>query len=173
MFRTLPLVVLLLVALLGCGGTATSSSPRSGPSGSAGAPAAPAIVQVAAGQTAAGVSITVPAPTGTSPNAQDLGVAPPIGPASAFNTGDVIHRGASARVVLFGPGLSSSMQVSILGPSDIQVANIQGVTATDNTPGVSFVANVSSTAALGARTVVLVDTNGNITTFTGGLEVIP
>ena len=97
------------------------------------------------------------------------------GSASAFNTGDQIHRGATQRVVLFGPGLSSGMTISILGPNDIQVSNVQGVTASDadHTPGVTFTAAVSSNAALGARTVVLQTPAGNITTFTGGLEVVP
>ncbi len=77
------------------------------------------------------------------------------------------------RVVLFGPGLTAGMTVSILGPSDIQISNVQGTSATDNTPGLSFTATVAPNAALGARTVVLQASNGDITTFTGGLEVVP
>jgi hypothetical protein len=129
-------------------------------------------VQVSAGNTAAGANIAVVAPSGTQANIQDLGVAPMTGTASAFNTGDVIHRGSTARVVLFGPGLTSSMTVSILGPNDIQVTNITGITADDGTPGISFTATVSGNASLGARTVAVQSTNGNMTTFTGGLEVV-
>jgi hypothetical protein len=65
------------------------------------------------------------------------------------------------------------MQVTIAGPHDITVTNMQSIQATDNTPGVAFTAAVSANAALGARTVYLKDTNGDITSFTGGLEVIP
>jgi hypothetical protein len=119
------------------------------------------------------VNVAVAAPSGTQPNAQDLGVAPLSGAASAFNTGDMIHRGATMRVVLFGTGLASDMKVSILGPNDIQISNVVGVTATDGTPGLSFTAAVAGNAALGARTVVLQSTNGNMTAFTGGLEVVP
>ncbi len=178
MYRTLvvSLFVPLLAVLLGCGGTVASRTPSPTPSAPAApgaAPASPSIVQVSAGNTAAGVNITVPAPVGTNPNAQDLGVAALTGPASAFNTGDIIHRGATMRIVVFGPGLSSDMQISILGPSDIQFGNIAGTMSTDNTPGISFTASVSPSAALGARTVVLQSPNGNVTTFTGGLEVVP
>jgi hypothetical protein len=95
------------------------------------------------------------------------------GSASAFNTGDVIHRGTTMRVVMFGAGLAGDMQVTILGPNDIQISNVTGITATDNTPGISFTAAVAGNAALGARTVVLQTTSGNITAFTGGLEVAP
>jgi hypothetical protein len=168
---------LLLAALLGCGGGGSSSTPPPTlPSSGGGTPSsvtAPSVVQVAAGATASGVDISVPAPSGAQPNALDLGVAPLTGPGSASNTGDVIHRGAIMRVVLFGPGLSGDMQVSILGPNDIQISNVQGATATDNTPGITFTAAVAVDAALGARTVVLQTSSGNITTFTGGLEVVP
>jgi hypothetical protein len=103
----------------------------------------------------------------------DLGVAGLTGSASAFNTGDVIHRGATMRVVMFGPGLTGDMQVTILGPNDIQISNVRGTTSTDGTPGIAFTAAVSGNAALGARTVVLQTSSGNITAFTGGLEVVP
>jgi len=65
------------------------------------------------------------------------------------------------------------MQVSVSGPSDVAISGIQSITATDNTPGVSFTASVDSNAALGARTVILQATNDDVTTFTGGLEIIP
>ena len=95
------------------------------------------------------------------------------GTASAYNTGDVIHRGTKARVLLFGPGLNGSMQVKMMGPAGITVSDIISITATDNTPGIAFVAAVAADAALGARTVVLQNAKGDITTFTGGLEVVP
>jgi hypothetical protein len=77
------------------------------------------------------------------------------------------------RVILFGPGLSAQMQVRVGGPSDITVAQISGIQATDNTPGISFMATAGGNAALGARTVFLQTTNGDVTSFTGGLEVVP
>ena len=45
------------------------------------------------------------------------------------------------------------MQVTISGPGDIAVSNIQSITSTDNTPGISFTAagaTVLGTAAQGA-----------------------
>ncbi len=180
MYRVL-IVVLSLAALVACGGNAAqapvATTTTAPPSGSGGSPApinTPVIVNVAAGGTAAGIGITVGPPQSTAPpNAQNLGVAALSGTASAFNTGATISRGTTQRVVLFGPGLSGSMQVIIRGPSDIQVSNIIGITATDKTPGISFTATVAGNAALGARTVVLQAANGDITTFTGGLEVVP
>lgn len=169
-------IILLSALLLGCGGGGSSSTtnPPSSSGGSTSSPVTtPSVVQVTGGQTASGVNISVPAPSGTQPNAIALGVAALTGSASAFNTGDVIHRGATMRVVLFGAGITGNMQVTILGANDIQVSNIVAVTATDNTPGISFTATVAGNAALGARTVALQTSSGNITTFTGGLEVIP
>lgn len=76
-------------------------------------------------------------------------------------------------MILFGPGLSGNMTVTLSGPSDISVSNIQSISSTMNVPGISFSAAVSSSAALGARTVVLQSPNNDITTFAGGLEVVP
>jgi hypothetical protein len=170
-------IILLTAALLGCGGGSSSSTlpPANLPSGgSTSSPvAAPSVVQVTAGQAASGVNISVPAPSGTQPNATALGVAGLTGSASAFNTGGVIGRGTTMRVVMFGPGLAGDMRVTILGPDDIQISNVTGITATDKTPGISFTATVAGNAGLGARTVVLQTASGNMTAFTGGLEVVP
>lgn len=65
------------------------------------------------------------------------------------------------------------MQVSISGPADIVISNIRTIRSTTDTPGVAFTAAVSPDAAVGARTVILRATNDDITTFTGGLEVVP
>ncbi len=134
----------------------------------------PTVVTVVAGQTAGGVNITVVPPASSpAPNAQVLGVAALSGTGEAFNTGASISRGTTRRVLLFGPGLNGGMQITISGPSDITISNPVSIKATDGTPGVSFTAAVAANAALGARTVVLQTANGDITTFTGGLEVVP
>ncbi len=186
MYRLI-IVVALAFALIACGGTSSTPTPSPAPTPApspapspgpapapSGSPSTPAVVTVAAGSTASGVDIAVVAPaSATPPNARDLGVADLSGPASAFNTGATIRRGQTKRVVLFGPGLTGSMTVIVEGPTDIQVSNVQSIRATDNTPGVSFTAAVSGNAALGARSVVLQASNGDITTFTGGLEVVP
>ena len=92
---------------------------------------------------------------------------------SADNTGAQIKQGQTGTVLVFGPGLSGNMQISISGPGDISVSNLQTVKATDGTPGVAFSVSVAPGAALGARTVILEDGKQDITTFTGGLEVTP
>lgn len=74
---------------------------------------------------------------------------------------------------MYGPGLASTMTVTITGPSDITVGPLSSITATNGTPGVQFPITLTATTALGARTVVMQDANSDITTFTGGLEVIP
>jgi len=63
------------------------------------------------------------------------------------------------------------MQVSISGPVDIGISQLQSIQSTSGVPGVAFRAAVPSSAAIGARTVILQAPNGDITTFTGGLEV--
>jgi hypothetical protein len=65
------------------------------------------------------------------------------------------------------------MQVSITGPADITISNVQTITSTTDTPGIAFSASAGTSAALGARTVILRATNDDITTFSGGLEVLP
>ncbi len=177
------LMSLALAALVACGGNAAPapaiSTPSSTPPSSSAGPAAPvnapAIVNAAAGANASGVNITVgPPASATPPNAQDLGVGAMTGSIMAFNTGTTIAQGSTPqRVVLFGPGLSGDMTVTVRGPNDIQVSNVSSTTASDKTPGISFVVTVAANAALGARTVVLQAPNGDITTFTGGLEVVP
>jgi hypothetical protein len=132
------------------------------------------VIGLAGGQTAAGVDISVPSPAASpAPNATVLGVAPTGPGGSASSTGDVVHLGSTVKILLFGPGLSGDMQISISGPNDISIQNIRTITATDKTPGVAFDASVSSSAALGARTVILRNAQNDITTFTGGLEVVP
>lgn len=180
--------LVLVLALIGCGGTAaappsapapstpptTTPPPTSGGTSSGSAPAAPTVVNVSAGQTTSGINITVVAPAApTAPNAKVLGVSGLTGGGSAYNTGDSIHVGQTARVLLFGPGLDGTMQVNIVGPPGITVSGVTSIQATDNTPGISFVATVAPNAALGGRTVWLQTTHGDVTTFTGGLEVVP
>ena len=169
-------VLILAVGLAGCGngGGGTSSSKGGGGGGGGTVPVvAPVTMNVTSGQTStANILVGSPAAT-TPPNAKLLGVGPITGTISAFNTGATIQRNGVNRVVLFGPGLSGTMQVSINGPTvnDITISNVQTITATDGTPGISFTATVPAAAATGARTVVLRSTQDDITTFTGGLEV--
>ena len=127
-----------------------------------------------AGQNSTGVDINVDSPK-SSPvvNAELLGVTALNTGGFASNTGGVIHLGSSMKVMLFGAGLNGAMKVTISGPSDIIIGNIRSITATNGTAGVAFDATVSSGAALGARTVRLQDPTNDITTFTGGLEVLP
>ncbi len=171
---------LFLLVTLGCGGgssqpgpgktSGTTPPPTSGsfPVGS------PQVVTLAEGQTLTSMDIAVAAPVAsTPPNAQNLGVNEVTGSATASNTGGSVSRGATKRVLIFGAGLTGDMQVLISGPADITVSNVVGTKATDGTPGIAFNISVLSSAALGARTVMLQSPGGDITTFTGGLEVVP
>ena len=178
------LLLVLMGGLLGCGGAGSSKGSQNPPSPppnlGGGAVSQPIAVAVGAGQTVSGINITVTTPASNPPpNAEVLGVANLTGAGQAFNTGGALAQGASNRVLLFGPGLSGAMIVTITGPvgaggaTDITVSDVQSITATDNTPGISFEASVSPSASLGCRTVVLRAPNGDVTTFTGGLEVVP
>ncbi len=169
-----------LATLSACGGGGSSSSANPvGPPGTGGGGGntggtiiTPTVVTVAAGGTVSGVDIIVPS---GSPglNAVVLGTAAPNSTtASASSTGDVIHRGATRRVLIFGTGLSSKVEITISGPRDIAVTNPQTISSDTGKPGVEFTAVVDPNAALGARTVRLRFGN-DVATFTGGLEVIP
>jgi hypothetical protein len=141
--------------------------------GGGGPPGAPSLVTVTAGAMASGINISVASPQSTpTPNAGFLGVNLAHGGAAV--TGDTVSRAqGTATVTTFGPGLASSMKVSITGPNDITVGPLTAVTAQDGTPGVQFQITLSNATALGARTVVMQDTKNDITTFSGGLEVVP
>jgi hypothetical protein len=177
----LGILLLVSLGLAGCGGvgnsaavsTPTTTSSNPAPVGDTVQLSSPTVVNVGAGQTVSGIDVAVVPPRSSNPNAQNLGVNPLTGRASASNTGGVIHRGASNRVVLFGPGLNSAMIVHVSGPNDITVANIIGIQATDNTPGLAFTATASGSAALGARTVYLQNNSGDVTAFAGSMEVVP
>lgn len=180
-------VLLLCSLFVACGGGgATTPAPTSstgGQSASNPAPApqappvqlsAPTPVDVSRGPSATGIDITVASPVASpAPNAQDLGSNTTTARQAASNTGGTIRRGSTMRVILFGPGLDGQMQVRISGPSDITVSGITSIQASDNTPGIAFMAAAAGNAALGARTVYLQNTSGDVTSFTGGLEVIP
>jgi len=173
----------LLLAACGGGGdggttkptTPTTTNPSTCSVGMAAAVGSPNVVTVA-GANVGGVDIAVGNPQACpGENAEVLGVADlSATKLSATNTGSQIHRGDTKIVILFGKGLTGVSQVSIGGqPGDFVVTNISSIKATDGTPGVQFNVGVSVTAALGARSVILRTSNNDITTFTGGLEVIP
>lgn len=156
------------------GGQPSTTSPAPAPEGGSTQLKAPTPVDVSRGPSASGIDITVsPSVASPAPNAQDLGSNPTTGRQAASNTGGIIHRGSTMRVILFGAGLNGQMQVRIGGPNDISIANISGIQATDNTPGVAFMATASGNASLGARTVFLQNASGDVTSFTGGFEVVP
>jgi hypothetical protein len=169
-------LVLPLGALMACGGGGGGSinNGGSGTACTASAPlAAPNVVTVVAGQTISNTNIAVSCQASSpTPNAENLGVGATVNGTSASNTGAQIQQGATMSVILFGPGLSGGMTIAISGPNDITVTNPTTIRSTGNTPGIAFTAIVSPTAALGARTVILQDVNHDVTTFTGGLEVV-
>ncbi len=169
----------LLLGLAGCGSGSSSSTPSlpggnpgSG-NGGTGAITTPAIVGVNGGAMTSGVDITVPSDSSATLNAQALGTAAVTDTGgSASNTGGTVTRGTQAHVLIFGTGLNGNLSVTISGPSDISVSNIVGIQSTKGTPGIEFDVTVPASAAPGARTVFLQDSDGNVTTFTGGLEVL-
>ncbi|HUQ50106.1 MAG TPA: hypothetical protein VM056_05270 [Terriglobales bacterium] len=130
-------------------------------------------VTVGAGQAVGGIDIAVSNPVNSAgANAEVLGVSELNSAGRAFGSGASIRRGSSMRVILFGRALNGGLRVTIGGPADITVSNVRTITATDGTAGVAFDATVAPAAALGARTVILRSDNDDITTFTGGLEVV-
>ncbi len=158
------------------GGTGGGTGGSGGGGGGSTAPSTPTVVSVSANQTTSGADIAVVAPTGTNPNAIALGtMAAGASSGSAANTGGSIAQGSTMTVLMFGTGLSASMTISISGPNDLTVSSPVSIQSTDNppVPGVAFTLAATPSASLGARTVILQDTSNNVTTFTGGLQVIP
>lgn len=156
----------------GSGGTGSGS----GGGGGSTAPSTPSVVSVSANQITSGVDIAVVAPTGTNPNAIALGTMPAGATSgSSSNTGGSIAQGSTMTVLMFGTGLSASMKIGISGPSDLTVSNPVSIQSKDNPPipGLAFTLAATPSASLGSRTVILQDTSNNVTTFTGGLQVIP
>lgn len=181
----LNIALLGLATLVACGGTSSggrgsTTPPPSGGGGNGGAANPPVIVNVAAGQTASGVNVDVPAPAGSpAPNATLLGAtaAPPGGGSvsiSLSNTGSTVKRGTSYVVALIGDGLSANMTITLSGPADVNIdaTSVKGFTATNGKPGISFQIAVGANAVLGARSILLKNTQSDITSFTGGLEVV-
>jgi hypothetical protein len=178
--RPLLLVIILLPLALwtACGGGGGSNSEGNpvpgggGGNGGGGGVNPPTIVSVSAGQAVLGVNISVAAQASSpTPNVTAAGA----DGKSAFSGGDVMHQNSVATVIVFGPGLNTSMKASFSGPGDIAIGPLQSVNFQDPKapPGLRFTATVASNAALGARTLVLQDTKNDITTFSGALEVVP
>ena len=165
-----------IAVVAGCAGSSSSNSgtpptPTPPPGTTSSQINPPVVIGLAPGQAASGADIIVPLATASpAPNALVLGVSSGGG-GTAFNTGATIARGATKMILMFGPGLSAGVQISISGPPDIAISRLQSITSTKGTPGVAFQAVVDPNAALGARTVLLQNTKNDITTFTGGLEV--
>lgn len=177
------IAILCVTSLLaGCGGGGGSSSssqvgtPGSGGGGGnpGGAVVNPTPVTPAAGSTVSAVDINVPSVSPPVINIQVLGAAlPGAGTGFAQATGAIVHRGTAMRILVFGTGLAAGETVAISGPSDISITAIQAITSKNGLPGLSFLATIDANAALGGRTVVVRDKSDNISSFSGGLEVMP
>jgi hypothetical protein len=168
-------LILLLAAVFwtACGGGSSNNSGGGSTGGGGtggGAVNPPVVVSVSAGQAASGINIVVPAPASSpTPNATLVGA----DGKQAFSSGDVLHRNSTANVIIAGTGLNTSMIASLSGPADIMIGPLQSVNFKGGGTGVSFPATMAPNAALGARTLILQDAKNDITTFAGGLEVVP
>jgi hypothetical protein len=92
-------------------------------------------------------------------------------PTSGSNAGQMI-------VALLGNGMTTSAtppvllitSVTISGPSDITVGTPSALSAGG---GIGFRITLGGSTATGARTVFLKNAQGDITAYTGGLEILP
>jgi hypothetical protein len=184
--------ILLCLGLVACGGGGGGSTtvvnpppvPPPPPTPTANPPATtPPSPPTAVAAGATGVNIVVPGASQTPPsNAQFLGTVPPgaTGSVTLFSTGDVIHQNSTPTVLIAGPGINGSSTsgtpvstVRISGPGDITILSQGGLKDANNKPtsGVAIQLNVPANAVLGPRTV-FITTGNDMTTFTGGLEVV-
>ena len=152
----------------GGGGTGTGT-------GTGGNTGTPKLVTITGGSTFMDGDIVVDAPAVTGANKLDMAfisVDDPNG--DAFNISTTVHQGASNSVLLIaGPGITASTQVSVTGPSPSDITLGTTTFLSGTVPALQLTVSVSSTAALGARTVILKNSNNDIAAFAGGLEVIP
>lgn len=164
--------------LVGCGGV--SDSPHGASSGSGAQLSAPVIVTVNPGAVTSNVNIALAPPAVSasgSPNAEVLGVG-----STAQVTGATVPRGTvNDAVFLCGPGLSGNMDVFVGGSNfastvnDVIVRDVAAVSCEGGatSSGIAFAVTVTPNATPGARSIYLHSASGDITTFTGGLEVTP
>lgn len=173
-------LVLLTILTVACGGgsnsTSNTTSTNPPPPGNPPPPSnpgpenlgAPNVITVAAGATA-GADITVASPiTNPAINALNLGTS---AAGFASNTGVMVSRGGTQGIILFGPGITGDLTVTLSGPADITVSNPRTIKSTNGTSGIAFDVNIPANAAPGARTVFLRSSNNDITAFAGGLEI--
>ena len=183
----LALAVLVGAGLAACGGGGGSSnSPASSSTSQTVAPsstipgggvtnpggillAAPTPVQVAANQSTVSVDIQVPAVASTI-NAISLAVtAVNAGSAYVSDSGVSARQGNQYWLWIVGTGITPSLTVAFSGPGDIATSGAP--LALQNSAGTIYPITVPANAALGARTIILTDSNSNVTTLAGGLEV--
>jgi hypothetical protein len=174
-------LVLLTILTVACGGgsnNTANNTPNNPPSTGNPPPptnpgpqnlGAPNVITVAAGANTGGVDITVAAPVSNPAiNALNLGTS---AAGFASNTGVMVPRGSTQGIILFGPGITGDLTVTLSGPGDITVSNPRTIKSTNGTSGIAFDVNIPANAAPGARTVFLRSSNNDITAFTGGLEI--
>lgn len=166
----------------GNGGGSGGGGGNGGGGGSGtGAVGPPVVINVSSGMTASGVDVQVPTPASSpAPNATLLGAAtvPSTGGSvniSLTNGLANVHQGSLIIVAVAGDGISSNMTVTVSGPRDISVdtTSFKIITLKNGQNGMTFQATVLPSAALGARTVLLENTQQDMTAFAGGLQVVP
>lgn len=189
MHRLAVAFIAFLVILTACGGGRSSSTT---PGGAAGPPPptspASGSITVAAGSTVNSVNITLPAPTASGGfNATMLGVAVPATSGSTSiqltNSPSVIHLSqlpatGQMIVAITGTGLATTgaspaslvTSVTISGPNDVTVGTNNVLSGGG---GIGFRITLGASTATGARTVFLKNAQGDITAFSGGLEILP
>lgn len=186
---------LLLLAACGGGGGNRTTPGGGGNPGGGGTPATcsssatgATAVNVTSGSTASGTNICLPSPASSpSLNAKMIGAAVPAGSGSTSitltNAPAVIRLGAlpaSGQMViaLTGDGITTSgasptlqvTSVTLSGPSDITVGT---PSALQSGGGLGFRITLGGSTATGARTIYLKNAQGDITAYSGGLEILP
>ena len=183
----LALALLVAAGLAACGGGGGSSnSPASNSSSQAALPsstvsgggvtdpggillATPTPVQVAANVSTVSVDIQVPA-VASAINAVSLAVtAVNAGSTYVTDSGVGVRQGNQYWLWIVGTGITPSLNVGFSGPGGITTSGTP--LALQKSVGTIYPITVAANAALGARTIILTDSNSNVTTLAGGLEV--
>jgi Tfp pilus assembly major pilin PilA len=183
--------LLLAAALAACGGgggsgsaapvstqaasTTSATIPGGGVTNSGGILlATPTTVQVGANQSTTDVDIQVPG-TASTINGMTVAISAPHASQPASNgSGAGVNPGSQYWLWVTGTNITSSLTLAIGGPSDITNNGVAGNVLDGTTHakiGVLYTITVAAGAAPGARTITLTDSNSNVTTLAGALEV--
>jgi hypothetical protein len=131
-------------------------------------------VPATAGQITTGVDVNLQTFNNPTLGVIALGTCDNVsGSCTAGASGAQVKQGATATLFLVGTGIVTGDSFAVSGNSaDIVISNIQFTKADSGEPAATFDIAVSAGAPVGMRNLMVFNTNGEMTAFVGGLEIV-